>query len=142
MKLNDKRVVVGGLAVIGVLVIMVVAYNLVPKVMVTLTKAAPATKVSVYDSYVIGSNLLARADGEDTAIINVFLLDKNGKPVAGKMADLTGAGNIVAKNQLSDSDGKIVFEVRSTEERQYELSGVYEGMPIGSPVTVTFRNVK
>jgi len=142
MKLNDKRVVVGGLAVIGVLVIMVVAYNLVPKVMVTLTKAAPATKVSVYDSYVIGSNLLARADGEDTAIINVFLLDKNGKPVAGKIADLTGANNIVSQNQLSDNDGKIVFEVRSTEERQYELSGVYEGMPIGSPVTVTFRNVK
>lgn len=142
MKLNDKRVVVGGLAVIGVLVIMVVAYNLVPKVMVTLTKAAPATKVSVYDSYVIGDKMIARADGQDSASVNVFLLDKSGKPVSGKMADLTGADNIVAKNQLSDSDGKIVFEVRSTEGRQYELSGVYEGMPIGSPVTVTFRNVK
>lgn len=142
MKLNDKRVVVGGLAVIGVLVIMVVAYNLVPKVMVTLTKAAPATKVSVYDSYVIGDKMIARADGEDKASVNVFLLDKSGKPVSGKMADLTGADSIVAKNQLSDNDGKIVFEIRSTEERQYELSGVYEGMPIGSPVTVTFRNVK
>jgi len=142
MKLNDKRVVVGGLAVIGVLVIMVVAYNLVPKVMVTLTKAAPATKVSVYDSYVIGDKMLARPDGQDSASVNVFLLDKSGKPVSGKMADLTGADNIVAKNQLSDNDGKIVFEVRSNEERQYELLGVYEGMPIGSPVTVTFRNVK
>jgi len=142
MKLNDKRVVVGGLAVLGILVIMLMAYSLVPKVMVTLTKAATATKVSVYDSYVIGSNLLARADGEDKIIVNVFLLDKSGKPVPGKIADLIGANNIVAKNQLSDSDGKIVFEIRSTEEGQYQLSGIYEGVPIGSPVTATFRNVK
>lgn len=142
MKLNDKRVIVIVGAVLSLLVIVLVAYSLVPKVLVTLTKAAPATKVSVYDSYVLGSKILARADGEDSAIVNVFLLDKNGKPVAGKIADLTGVNNIVAKNQLSDSDGKIVFEIRSTEEKQYELSGVYEGMPIGSPVVVTFRNVK
>jgi len=142
MKVKDKKVIVVGLAILSILVIMLVAYNLVSRAFVTFTKAAPANKVSVYDSYVIGGNLLARADGEDTVEINIFLLDKNGRPVAGKIADLTGASDIVAKNQLSDSSGKITFEIRSKEEKQYELAGIYEGVPIGSPVVVTFRNVK
>lgn len=127
---------------VGSLVVLyLVSYKLIPQVMVTFTKAAPATTVSVSDSYVIGEKILCKPSESDKCIVNVFLLDKNGKPVVGKSALMTGEGGTIdSLNMLSDKDGKISFEISSEREGQVDLQASYQGVPIGSTVTVTFRN--
>jgi len=140
MKLSKKQMITLGLVLLGVVVTLFAAYKLVPTVMVMWTKAAPATRVSVTDSYVLGEKILAEANGEDSCKINVFLMDKNGKPVTGQTADLSGAGMIEAVNQLSDSKGMISYEIKSSSEGQYKMQASYMEVPLGVPVTVTFRN--
>jgi len=140
IKLKKNQVVILVTLLISVAVLFVVAYSLVPKIFVSLTKAAPATTVSLTDSYVIGEKILCRADGEDKCKVNVFLLDKNGKPVVGKSVSMTGEAQIDNLNQLSDKNGKVSFEISSRSKGQASLQVVYQGVPMGSAVTVTFRN--
>ncbi len=140
LKLKKKQIVMVVALLISVVVLFLVAYSLVPRIFVTLTKAAPATTVSVTDSYVIGERILCKADGEDKCKVNVFLLDKNGKPVVGKSASMTGGAEIDTLNQLSDKDGKVSFEISSRTEGQVDLQVAHQNVPFGSSVTVTFRN--
>ena len=107
--------------------------------MVMWTKAAPATKVSVADSYVLGERILAKADGTDNVKVNIFLMDKDSKPVVDESAELTGADDIKSTNQVSDKTGKISFEIRSMIEGQYKIKASYNGNQIGKELVVTFR---
>lgn len=140
MKLKKKQIWLLVFVLGVVVVIFLLAYSLIPQALVVFTRAAPATKVSLTESYVLGEKILCRADGEDKCIINVFLLDRNGKPVVGKSVSMEGEAVIESINQLSDKDGKVSFEIRSETEGQSNLQGMYENVPIGSIVTVTFRN--
>ena len=140
IKLKKNQVVMLVALLVSVIVLFLVAYSLVPRIFVTLTKAAPATTVSLTDSYVIGEKILCRADGEDKCKVNVFLLDKNGKPVVGKSASMTGDATVDTLNQLSDKDGKVSFEISSKIEGQVDLQVEHQNVPLGSSVTVTFRN--
>ena len=127
-------------ALVSFVVLFLVSYRLIPQIMVTFTKAAPATTVSVSDSYVINEKILCKADGEDVCRVNVFLLDKNGKSVVGKSVSMEGEATIEALNQLSDKNGKVSFEVSGETEKQVDLQAMYQGVALGSTVTVTLRN--
>lgn len=132
---------VGGL---GALVVMMfyVSTSVLPQTLVTLSKASPATKISLSGSYVIGEKMVAKADGSEAATINVFLLDANSQGVAGKSVSLTGVDNIkaVGGNALSNSDGKVSFELRSTTEGVFPITALVEGVELPRKVSVTFRN--
>lgn len=141
--MKDKKVmkpvfVFGGiLAVVGL--VLFLSISVIPKALVTLTKASGSDKVVVANSYALGQKILAKADGKDTCVINVFLLDKNGRGVAGKTADLTGMERINKLNTLTDSTGKITFEVASEVEGQFRLNATTGGLDLPQTVTVTFR---
>jgi hypothetical protein len=129
-----------GLAVVALGVTYFTAQYLLPRTLVTLTKAAPATVISLADSRIIGEKILATADGKDKCVINVFVLDKSGKGVGGKSVTLEGAKNIVDKSPITDDDGKASFIVTSDDEGQFVLTGYVEGTPIQNQIRVTFRN--
>lgn len=127
------------LSALGVVFIGFMAIKVVPSLFVTWTKAAPATKVSLSSSYLIGGKILAKADGLDKCVVNVFVLDASGKGVRGTTVALEGMeqGEI---QSLSDIDGKAVFEVTSTKEGQFTLSANIGGVPLDKTLKVTFRN--
>ncbi len=114
------------------------AIVVVPKIFVSLTKAAPATKVSISDSYLLGGDILAKADGMDKSIVNVYVLDKNSKGVRGVQVSLGGMGQ--EREELSGADGKTVFELISTTEGTFELTASIGGVPLAKTLKVTFRN--
>lgn len=115
------------------------AVYVVPKVFVSLTKAAPATKVSIESSYLIGGKILAKADGVDTCVVNVFVLDSRSQGVKNMVVTLSGMldGDLVTN---SGDDGKAVFELTSKIEGQYELLASVGGVPLDKTIKVTFRN--
>jgi len=140
MNINKKYAVYG---VVGILSLSVIGYMsavVVPQTFVTLTKAAPASKVSVAGSYLLADKILALANGSDEASVNVYVLDKDGKPVANKNVVITGATNVVPTVGRSDDNGKVNFKLTSNVEGQQVLTAEVEGIPLPRTVTVTFRN--
>ena len=138
MKIN-KLYINGLLGLVGLGVVYFMASFVVPKMLVTLTKAAPASVVSLSKSYFIGGKLLAKADGKDSCVVNVFALDATGKGVKEKSVELTGMGT-EAMNEITDTDGKASFLIMSATEGQYKLTATIDGVPVGRELTVTFRN--
>jgi len=137
---NVKSISIVSGVVVGMVMILYLATSVVPKALVTLTQASSAGEVVVRGSYLIGERILAKADGKDANIVNVFLLDKNGKGVAGKTVDLAGIDGIKQVNALSSSDGKISFKLTSTVEKQYKINASYSGQELPQTIVVTFRN--
>jgi len=137
--MQDKSLLLklGGV-VIGMALIYLLAAVVVPKVMVTLTKAAPTTKVSLNSSYFIGGKVLAVADGKEACVVNVFVLDETGKGISGRGVELTGVGE--PQTEVSGADGLATFEVKSSKEGQFVLEASIEGTSLPRTVKVTFRN--
>ncbi|MPN52871.1 hypothetical protein SDC9_200534 [bioreactor metagenome] len=105
----------------------------------SLTKASGSGSVSVSNSYLLGQKILAKADGKDKCLVVVFLLDKNGRGVAGKSVELEGMSGIGKVNDISDEKGQIIFEMASATEGQFRLTANYSGADLPQTVTVTFR---
>lgn len=138
---DKERMYLGiGLAVIIIGVIYFLASFAVPRVMVTLTKAAVGKKVSINNSRIIGEKILAKADGTDKCVIDVYAMDVSDKGVPGKVIILEGMDGIVPESGISDANGKARFELRSREEKQYEIKAVIEGSELRTMLKVTFRN--
>jgi len=131
-------IVVGIFAAVAL--VLFLAIKIVPEALVSLTKASGSGSVSVTNSYVLGQKLLAEADGKDTCIVNIFLLDKNGRGVAGKEVEMKGMENITKLNNISDEKGKVSFAMTSKVDGQFKLTAEYNGMELPQIVTVTFRN--
>lgn len=137
MKVKKSYLIVGA-SVLSMAFLYFMAAFVVPKAMVTLTKAAPASKVSLESSYFIGGDILAKADGIDKCVLNVFVLDKSGKGIKGKSVVVRGMGEEFSA--ISGSDGLAKIEVSSINEGQFELEASIEGVPLAKTVKVTFRN--
>ena len=135
---KNKMLLSALLGIIGVIFVYFMAQSVVPKVLVTFTKAAPASKVSLSSSYLLGGRILAKADGIDTCTVNVFVLDASSKGVSGKLVVLSGMKEDI--EVVSDMDGKAQFEITSDSEGQYELSASVDGVALGKSLKVTFRN--
>lgn len=127
------------LGVIGIGFIGFMAMKVVPTIFVTWTKAAPATKVSISNSYLIGGKILAKADGVDKCIVNVFVLDISGRGIKDINVTLSGTndGDI---QSTSDTNGKAVFEIVSLKEGQFDLIASIGGTSLAKTMKVTFRN--
>lgn len=135
---KNKMLLSALLGIIGVIFVYFMAQSVVPKVLVTFTKAAPASKVSLSSSYLLGGRILAKADGVDKCTVNVFVLDASSKGVSGKLVVLSGMKDDL--EVVSDMDGKAQFEITSNAEGQYELSASVDGVALGRSLKVTFRN--
>ncbi len=136
---KNTLMVVGGI-VFGLVGLYFIASEAVPRVMVTMTRAAPEKNIDLQSSHIIGEKLLARADGKEACVINVFIMDKNGMGVAGKRVELTGAKEAKTLNEITDKNGKVSYQVTSAIEGQFKLSASVEGVPMGKELTVTFRD--
>lgn len=140
MENRKKGYVMAGLALGGLMLTGYLAIFVVPNALVTFSKAAPAAKVSLPNSYMMGGKMLAKADGIDKCVVNVFVVDANGRPVVGKIAVLEGLAGAKALNSKTDASGKIVFEVTSKKEGQFSLVAMVDGVPLPREIKVTFRN--
>ena len=140
MDLKNNKYVNIGLVVTALGFTYFTASYLVPMALVTFTKAAPATTVSVNESRILGQKLLCKADGNDKCVVNVYILDSSDKGVAKKRVSMSGVTGIVASSASTDADGKAVFSMTSKVEGQFKLSADVEGVPLTQTISVTFRN--
>lgn len=138
---NVKPMMIAGGVVVGMIVVLFLATSVVPKALVTLTRASSSGSVVVSGSYLLGEKILAKADGKEACVVNVFLQDKNGLGVEGKTVELTGmTSGIEAVNAVSDKNGKVSFKLTSLLEGQFKINALYGGAQLPQTIVVTFRN--
>lgn len=126
-------------AFLVIVFVLYLATSVLPKTLVTLSRASFSDKVATSNSYLIGEKILAKADGKDNCIVSVYLLDKDSKAVKGKNVELTGIENVIPSG-VSDNDGKITFKLTSMEAKQYRINANYSGQQLPQTIVVTFRN--
>lgn len=135
--INKNKMIFGGVGLlVGVVLVFYLASFVIPRALVTLTKASGTAKVSIKNSLIIGERIMAKADGLEKCVVDVFVVDADGKGVAGKQVQLIGLGNL---SKTSDDMGKANFELTSDVANQYDLTANISGAMLGKTVTVTFR---
>lgn len=133
-------VAIGGVLA-GLIVLYILSSSVIPKLLVTRSGATVVGKVDLGSSYFLAGKIMAKADGKDKCIVNVFVRDASNVGVVGRVVKLSGASNIVPEQAVTDAIGKAQFEITSTIEGQFPLSATVDGAPmIGKNVTVIFRN--
>lgn len=137
---NKKTVVYLASGLLGLGLIYYMAAVVVPKAMVTMTRAAPQSRISYNNTKVLGAKLLAKADGKDKCLVNVFVMDETYKGIANKRVELSGMEGIKALGERTDSEGRISFEMTSATAGQFTIEASVEGVPLPMDVRVTFRN--
>jgi len=103
-------------------------------------KANTPSVVALENSYLFASPLQAKADGLEKIRITVFILDGKGLGVNNQTISLTNSGYINVDNiqSITDSYGKAIFDITSTNKRQINIQAKTEKASIPQPVTVTF----
>lgn len=136
-----KPMMIAGGVMAGMVLVLFLATSVIPKALVTLTRASYSGNVVVSGSYLLGEKILAKADGMDVNKVNVFLQDKNGIGVEGKTVEITGmTDGVEMVNSLSDKNGKISFKLTSKVEGQFKINALYGGQQLPQTIVVTFRN--
>ena len=135
---NKKKIIgLGILFTILVIGIIYLATSVMPKALITLTKASGSSKVVVNKSFLIGEKVLAKADGAEECIVSVFALDNDGQGVAKKQVILLGTDNELSG--MTDVNGKVSFKLTSNEAKQMDLTATIGGSTLSKTLTVTFR---
>jgi len=136
---NKKNKIIGLGVLFLVLAIGVVylATSVIPKALITLTKASGSSKVLVSKSFLMGEKVLAKADGVEECVVDVFALDTNGQGVAKKQVILLGADSELSG--ITDVNGKTSFKITSNEAKQMNLTATIGGSTLSKTLTVTFR---
>jgi len=134
--IKKKIIIVGSSFLVVIIFIFYLASFVVPKVLTTVSKASVASKVSIKNSFIIGEKIMAKADGVEECVVDVFALDADGKGVAGKQVQLNGPES---QMNITDNLGKATFKLSSEEAKQYELTASVGGAALGKSLTVTFR---
>ena len=139
---NNKTVYLFlGLALGGLLLTGYLATYVVPQALVNFSMAAPILKVSPSESYVLGSKMLAKADGVDVCKINVFVIDPSGKGIKDKTVLLKGLDGAKAVNSKTDANGMMTFTLTSIKEGQFAITAMVDGVNLQRKVACTFRNI-
>jgi len=106
------------------------------------TGQATVTRVfSPENSYLFASPLLAQARGQEKIRITVFVLDSQGVGVEGETVLVGQNKNLLIEpiQSVTDSLGKAVFDISSTEAAEYLIEVAVEGKNLPQGVSVTFR---
>jgi len=135
---NKKKIIgLGILFIVLAIGVIYLATSIMPKALITLTKASGSSKVVVNNSFLIGEKVLAKADGIEECIVDVFAMDNDEQGVAKKQVILLGTDSELSG--ITDVNGKISFKITSNEAKQMELTATIGGSSLSKTLTVTFR---
>lgn len=106
-----------------------------------LGKAVGENTPLLEQSYLLGSPLIARADGEEKIQIFAFVLNDQGRGVAGKSVQISTnpSLNIKPVQPQTDKFGQVIFEATSSQPGQFAVSASVDGQPFPQTMTLTFQ---
>jgi len=136
MEINKKFLFSGIGILVGLVVMIYLGTSVIPKTLNTLVKASITQTVSIKDSLLIGQKIMAKADGQEKCVVNVFVLDKDGKGIKGKSVQLSG---LEEQRAMTDASGKASFELVSSVAGSYDLTASVGGVNLTKGLKVIFK---
>lgn len=105
------------------------------------SQAARLGIVSLENSYLFASPLLASANGQEKIRVTAFLLDDQGLGVEGKKVSLGQNQNLMVEpvQPATDSVGKAVFDLSTSFAAEYLVEVQVDGETFPQKVKVTFK---
>lgn len=105
-------------------------------------RAAQEGTLSLENSYVFASPLMASANGEEKIRITIFALDSQGVGVWGKSVQIGQAQNLLAESiqSVTDRVGKAVFDVSSRIAAEYLIEVQIDGKTLPQEIKVIFKS--
>lgn len=105
------------------------------------TRAKEDFAPSGSNSIIIVWPLKVPADGKSTALITIFVRSASDKPVSNKQVSLSSSlGKIKNINEMSDKEGKVEFQLSSSEKGIAEINAMIdESIEITQKVSVKFE---
>lgn len=121
---------------------LIIAVFLVRSRVVFVPRAVTPGNLSLENSYLFASPLVARADGVEKITVSVFILSDQGLGVMGKTVSLYSAPQLEARIVRGETDnrGLALFEVSSTVPGQYRLWATVSEGQVEQTVTITFES--
>lgn len=138
---KKRRSLMPVLVVAIVLIIVSGAVFLVRSQTVFQGTASRALVYSPANSYIFGSPLTAKANGQEKIKVSVFLLNDQGLGVEGKTLELIAdTGVTIEKSQpQTDATGQAIFYLTSPSAGRYQVRAQSEGQPLPQTLTVNFK---
>jgi len=126
---------------LGLIVIFFGSYWVYEAKVFKSTTKAYANVVSADNSYCFTSPLCVDADGVQTQRITLFCLNPKGTGLQGLSGKLTTDPDVSFKvvQPISDSEGKIIFDVSSKVKKDIKLEAVCGGVKINCQPQICFK---
>ncbi len=98
------------------------------------------TVFSPSNSYLFASPLQAKADGQETIRLTVFLLDSRGLGLANQKVEIVRSQivNVLDIQPVTDDTGKAVFDLSSPTPGQYPVSAISNNQEISQKLKIVF----
>lgn len=100
-----------------------------------------SSQVSLDNSYVFASPLVARADGRERIRLTVFILDNQGRGILGKSVSLGRNENleIITTQSETDNLGRAIFDLSASRVGDYLIEARVDNQPLPQRVRVSFH---
>ena len=104
-------------------------------------RATTPGQLSLENSYVFASPLVAKADGNEKITISIFILSDQGLGIVSKQVNLYSAPQLNATTVRGETDsrGLALFEVSSSKSGQFKLWATVAEGQVQQTVNVTFN---
>lgn len=107
---------------------------------ITTVTQASVQEVSADKSLIFAWPLTLKANGEDTSEITIFVRNEDGKGIAGKIVSLqTTVGDVKEPAGTTDSTGKVLFHISSSNAGVAEIQTLVDNNPIRKKVSIKFE---
>ena len=143
---NNHRLYLGGVLALGILLI-ILSLTISRERTSSYGRASSGTVgnaeavISSENSYIFISPVSAEANGKSIVRITVFLLNSQGMGVAGQKVTvkIPGQVNINEVSPTTDTFGRAIFDVTSTNSGDYTISASGGGVPLPQTASVSFH---
>jgi hypothetical protein len=104
-------------------------------------RATTPGQLSLENSYLFASPLVAKADGNEKITVSIFILSDQGLGITGKQVSLYSAPQLQATTIKGETDsrGLAVFELTSLSAGQFNLWATVAEGQVQQTVMVTFN---
>jgi len=129
------------LILIFLLLGLIIAFFLLRSRATYLGRATTPGQLSLENSYLFASPLVAKAGGQEKITISAFVLSDQGLGIPGKQVSLYSAPQLqaVAVRGETDNRGLALFEITSMAPGQFKIWAVIPEGQIQQTVAVTFN---
>ena len=130
---------------LGLIIVFIAAFTLFISTLLRspvtqITRAIEDKSVSPQQSLIFVWPLQLKADGKSVATITVFVRNSKTEAISGKRVNIISSlGNVTQNQNITDKDGKAVFQLSSISPGIAEIEAIIDNTKIAKKLSINFE---